>query len=777
MTRSFLRLVMVIFVGIGLLPIVVIACSQMGPGEFLPILSVQLALTCVGLAFAAIFLHRLLKHWEKAIDDDSRRQVEFLDTLSDRYVPVAIMGSAALSLFLELAMIRWQATVFEFFAFYKNFGLLCCFAGLGLGYALARRERILLQFTPPLLACQFAFMIGMRFGLSPRNLRSLNVLPFTEQLNMGVALAQTIHERIAIYSLLSLTFLATAVAFVPVGQLCGRLMERREKLPAYGLNLLGSLIGVALMFLAGSLWTPPLVWYALCFAGLLLFYPRDWSLRTQGVAWFAIAAIILAWPSSLLWQRIYTPYQVLEVGYSDNGLMLLRAAGHYYQRVHDFSGPEAGANESGMRVRRYYDLPYTLHPNHTDVAVVGAGTGNDVAAALRAGARRVDAIEIDPVILALGKAHHPEKPYDSPRVRSITTDARSFLRTTDNRYDLIVYGLLDSHTLLSHASSVRLDSFVYTVQALREARSRLKDDGVLALSFSVINDELGRKIYKMIQDAFDGNGPLAVQADYDGAVVFLQTRAGNLVEPRDLKQETGFRNLSARFADQSIAVDESTDDWPFFYMPRRIYPLSYTPMLGLMLLGMAFLSANFLHEKPQCGHLPFFFLGAGFMLIETKGITEAGLQFGNTWQVVGLVISGILVMAFLANCVVQWVKITSPLVPSILLLATLGLGWYMTGYQGHPVGRLGTLLLLTSPLFFSGILFSTLMASEGNISSIMASNLLGAILGGLTEYNAMYFGFRFLYLIAIGFYLLALLSSYLKPRGRVLGWLQQAEVR
>ena len=63
-------------------------------------------------------------------------------------------------------------------------------------------------------------------------------------------------------------------------------------------------------------------------------------------------------------------------------------------------------------------------------------------------------------------------------------DARSFLRQAAEQYDLIVYGLLDSHTLLSQGSSVRLDSFVYTIEGLREARNRLKPDGVISLSFT-----------------------------------------------------------------------------------------------------------------------------------------------------------------------------------------------------------------------------------------------------------------------------------------------------
>src|SRR5262249_3429140 len=154
---------------------------------------------------------------------------------------------------------------------------------------------------------------------------------------------------------------------------------------------------------------------------------------------------------------------------------------------------------------------------------VGAGSGNDVAAALRMGAERVDAVEIDPAIVALGKMYHPEKPYKNERVRVVIDDARTFLRNTPDRYDMVVYGLLDSHSLLSHGSNVRLDSFVYTVEALREARARLKPGGTLSLSFAIIAPELGRKIYLMLEQAFDGQAPRCVRAAYDGSVVFLQT--------------------------------------------------------------------------------------------------------------------------------------------------------------------------------------------------------------------------------------------------------------
>ncbi len=318
----------------------------------------------------------------------------------------------------------------------------------------------------------------------------------------------------------------------------------------------------------------------------------------------------------------------------------------------------------------------------------------------------------------------------------------------------------ESHALLSQASSVRLDSFVYTVQALREARARLNPHGLLSLSFDVLNDALGRKIYLTMSEAFDGHAPICVQAGYDGAVVFLETVDSSFVLPADLLENTGFRDQSSVYSNPQVQADPSTDDWPFFYMPRRVYPTSYLVMVLLVFLLTLFLIGNFSREALQFSLAPFFLLGAGFMLVETKGITELGLTFGNSWQVIGIVIGAIMVMSFLANCVVQWWDVQRPPFPYALLVASLALGWFVARNGGLPstwAGRIGTAAILTLPMFFSGIVFSTLLRSRGEISGIMATNLFGAMCGGLLEYNSMYFGFRFLYLMATALYLLAFL--------------------
>ena len=489
MSRAYFGLLTLVLVGSGLAPLVTLLASRYMedlafPWSKLP----SYSLIALGVLGLAAILHWLLRRLVGGFEHAATGQAEFLmNELPERWIGIAIVASAAVSLFLELAVIRWQATVFPFFAFYKNLSLLSCFAGLGLGYSLGRQNRMPLFLTLPLLCWQFLFMTGMRYGMSYVQFQSLYVLPFREQLNMGLRRPPQFYYGLPTYFVLAVVFLLTALAFAPVGQLCGCLLERRNKLTGYGFNLLGSLAGVLLMFVVSAFWTPPSVWFLIAFALLLCFHVRKQSVMVIGVASAVFALVVLEWPVSPELQRIYSPYQLLEVGHNDRGLMEIRAAGHYYQRVYDFlRGADAlPANSSIRRVRDYYDLPYQIVKQPKDVAVVGAGTGNDVAAALRGGAERVDAIEIDPAILLLGKEGHPEHPYSNARVHAVVNDARSFLRTTDRQYDLIVFGLLDSHTLLSQASSVRLDSFVYTVQAMREARAVEAEWNHLAYLFRV----------------------------------------------------------------------------------------------------------------------------------------------------------------------------------------------------------------------------------------------------------------------------------------------------
>jgi spermidine synthase len=745
-----------------LLPVVAVVCNLLVWRTSLAwFVWAGLSIVAVATSFAAWVAGRLVTRFGPAIQALSTAQTRFLDELPSRWIPAAIAGSAGVSLLLELAMIRWQGTEWETFAFYKNFGLLACFLGLGLGYALAGRSRIPGVLVLPVLAFQAVYLIALRHAIPSQYLLSLRVTPISEQLHMGLRSASPVDYG-GIFLFLTVVVVLTALAFVPVGQICGRLLRRMPQLRAYGWNLAGSLAGVAAMFAVSLLWTPPIIWFVPCLLALCLTQLYERRALVTAIVSAMVMIVALAWPVEFGWERTYSPYQLLERGRGEHGLMLLRAAGQYYQRVHDLSPAGRIAHPGGDFLARHYEFPYDLRPAPGRVAIVGAGTGNDVAAALRRGAGRVDAIEIDPAIMRFGAQYHPEMPYQDPRVRSVVADARSFLLDSTDQYDLIVYGLLDSHTLLSHTSSVRLDSYVYTVEGLREARARLAPDGVVSLSFAVMSDEIGRKLYLMMQEAFDGRPPVVVLAGYDESVLFLQSKSGHLEVDPTVLARAGVTDLGAVYANPAIRADISTDDWPFFYMPQRVYPVSYVVVVLLLLTIAGLLYASYIGERPTTGGLPFFFLGAGFMLVETKGIAELGLTFGNTWQVIAVVIAAILAMAWVGNWLVDRLRIQRPWVPYTLLGVSLIMGLLFARAGGLPAttaGRAATVIILTCPLLFSGIVFSTTLARTRDTASALGMNLLGAMAGGMLEYNSMYFGFQSLYWLGLVVYGMAFVSS------------------
>ncbi len=152
------------------------------------------------------------------------------------------------------------------------------------------------------------------------------------------------------------------------------------------------------------------------------------------------------------------------------------------------------------------------------------------------------------------------------------------------------------------------------------------------------------------------------------------------------------------------------------------------------------------------------------MLVETKGITELALVYGSTWVVIGAVIASILILAFIVNLLVFKIGHPHSLLVYGLLFASLLAGMYLSSssmmtLDSPWISKIVMTLLLTVPLFFSGFAFSFELPKSSSVAVALSSNLLGAMLGGLLEYNSMYFGFRALYVLAFIMYGLAFWGS------------------
>jgi spermidine synthase len=697
----------------------------------------------------------------------------------------AVFLASACGLYLEMVMVRWHSSCMHTFGVFKNVSMLSCFLGLGIGYAIAGRSRaIRFHIILPLIALQclvFAIISRTRLG-------RLSLNPIAEHYIMWQSDWRWWCEGLFGNFVLATTFLVNAVMFIPIGHLTGELMRRVSQLTGYSLNLAGSIAGVGLFVLLSAFWTPPIVWMGIASAVLVWLYvmtslgghasqPRNYTVHEAsswenggaagtmvyrpfvvGLASLASMLIALGIMDRAGVQVLYSPYQTIacELGPDSKYPCVARITVNQasFQRVLNLSLNSQHENASLQRIAQYYDLPHQVKPNAHNVLVVGAGSGNDVAAALRASAASVTAVEIDPTILFLGERLHPERPYADPRVHIVNNDARTFLRNSHDRFDMIVYGLLDSHTMHGSMANVRLDSFVYTVEAFREAGAHLSDDGLLAVTFAVMTPQQGKKLYTMLECAFGGHAPRSFEVGYDGGVMMLAGPAADQL-PETLG---GLKETTSRFADQRLVAESSTDDWPFFYMPRRTYPLTYALMILVLLAISGAMIYGMVGLPKRTGELfgPFFFLGAGFMLIETKAITQLGLAWGNNWRVLAFVIVSIMVLAFGANV---WVMRRGPapragsfaLLVGSLLAGTV-LSWAISSGWQIPVPKLTLTLALTLPLCFSGLIFSSELARGADLSRALASNLFGAMLGGFLEYNAMYFGYSSLTWLGLAIY-------------------------
>jgi spermidine synthase len=757
-------------------------CIESGtfPAAEWPLMAFRVALVIAALIMI-IYPAWLAHPLEREIDAmGSVFEAEFIKAGAQEKIRLIVLVTMV-SLLLELVMIRWLASVFPVFSFFKNFTLLACFLGLGAGYAVADKQRCAPALVLPMLALFVGIITLMRYDIGAAN-DLFAGLPMREQTSISIWMDQLewldlLRHSAPLYLLLGMSFVLCACICYPVGQLCGKLLGATEPLKAYGLNLFGSILGVIALFVMSLFWLPPVIWFTVV-GGVLLYFVLSRDTRLPiGVASFCLLLTVLAWPVQTEYQRIYSPYQLLERMSKADGLMNILSGGAYYQKVFNLSDKNRGQESADDHyARAYYEFPFNFKKKPERVAIVGAGSGNDVAAALRMGAAHVDAIEIDPAIAFLGKASHPEHPYDDPRVTLNINDARNFFRTAQGQYDLIIYGVLDSHTAISHASNLRVDSYVYTREGITEAFKLLKPDGVMSISFALPNDSLGFKLSHILQGIPGAGKPLAVRVGYDSktTTAFITQKGRDAVMP-DAKalDSFGFTDMSAHFAQAYPEESIPTDDWPFFYMMERTYPTSYMFALGMVLmLSYMFVRKTIGWNEPvERGYVPFFFLGSGFMLVETKAITELGLHLGGTWFVIATTILMVLLMAFLANLMVQRKLVPRTGIAYAGLLVSLVVGYFsarnheLISFASPFVTLAVACVLLTIPLFFSGMAFSTLIGKPNiNISTALAYNLMGALFGGLMEYNSMYFGFAFLYLLAIGFYGLAWVFS-LEPSG------------
>lgn len=669
------------------------------------------------------------------------------------------------ALYVEITLIRWISTEVRIFAYFQNLALIACFLGFGVGCYRAKRPKSvllsLLAMTALVALVHMPSRIWKFFLTMHSGLLSLSsdaaLWGFLQPIPRDVEVLITVLSALVV----ALFLLLLVAIMIPLGQWVGYYLDAAgEAVSAYSVDLLGSVVGSWVPVIFAVLWLPPGYWFALAFLVVLLVGPPSRYVSIAGIVLIVVTAFFFWNTRSGTSSSYWSPYQKLEVTPLGDQQYSIQVNNTGYMSIANVTPEFLARNpEIADRYQKQgsYDVPFRFALRRDRILVVGAGAGNDVAAALRNGAAHVDAVEIDPVIYSIGRDLHPERPYQASSVRTFITDARAFFRQATGTYDIILFGLLDSHTQFSDYSNMRIDSYVYTEEAFREARRLLGPEGVLVVKFEVRPPWMwmGERFFTLLANIF-GRPPIAFYAPQlgalTGATVFIASDNPVALARAEEPELTALvaTNPPSFPLTLNSALPVTTDDWPYVYHRDRSIPRTYLTVSAILLLLAVVLTRGAFRVR-ESGTWHFFLMGAGFLLLETQLVSRLALYFGATWVVNSVAITAILLVLVAANFyVTRWrPRRVGPYYALIvlLLLAVYAFPWHSLPYTARTVG-----ILLSAayalPIFFAGVVFIETFRRSLSRSGAFGANIVGAVAGGLAQNFSFILGIKALLLLA-----------------------------
>ncbi|HEY9790591.1 MAG TPA: hypothetical protein V6D22_09355 [Candidatus Obscuribacterales bacterium] len=696
---------------------------------------------------------------------------------------------SAVSLFVELLVIRWLGADIRAFAVFQTFPLIVCFIGLGAGFSLNKDTAF--KWAPVALVffgilMKVADVAGIGYWAFP----SLSVFQWQNLVGLH---SSDLYVGMFLIVMLLVLYIPLLLC-LSIGSRLGILFDKLPPLEAYSCNLLGALAGSVLFPIFCFIGIPP--WILLVAVGLLLaadlvvFCHQKWwqtSIILLLVPVFLLAPSEHAKPlmpylssfTSEKTETLWSPYQRIDLtAYHVPPDVKFTADPVTRQLPYPFLGLELGVNRAfyqwffndqidarGSKFSSWIDLLFKAYKmsfgfnNPKSALIVGAGTGQNVSAALRSNVESVDAVDIDPVILRIGKSFN--KDYADPRVHLICDDARHYFQVCDKQYDVIVFSALDSQAVTGLGSSVRIDTYIYTVQSFRQAMSLLKPNGVMVVWFATTAAYTKDRLFNTITEAV-GYRPLIFTEMGTSFVAGPGVESGRVTIPAEYAavQQADAAHLST--ADKHIL----TDDWPYLYVKNDVVDYPYwLVVLEVLALGL-FASRRLFIGATQPVYWQLFFMGAAFMLLELHAISLLALLYGATWITSAIVINLILLLIWLANFAVlrrpQLNQTSALLWTFAALIASIVTSYLcasfnlVNSFHGSMLGY-GLLTLITlAPMGIAAIIFSGSFKLAPVSSRALGFNICGAVLGALLEYASNYSGIKSLELIAIVLYLIAL---------------------
>jgi hypothetical protein len=672
-----------------------------------------------------------------------------------------LLLTSATLLFAELLLIRWIPANVKYIGFFSNFLLMASFLGIGLGILLGRRgSRLVLSPFPLLLLGLAILVLGAQLNV---RVSSDNEIFF------GLAESTSADVNFVV---LPLVVILTTALMASLALPLGPLLRSMPPIRAYAIDISGSLLGIAVFVALSFLATGPAVWFAVLGAALGLLAlgsgPTVWS--TLGGA-AMVFVVVLSASVSAARHETWSPYYRITAADQTLAFVSTNPADGQQPKYLSVDGipHQAMLTAAETATSAFHQQVYRWFPGRTfeNVLIIGAGSGTDTSLALAKNAGHIDAVEIDPELARIGREFHPEHVYQDPRVTVTVNDGRAFLRSTTRKYDLIIFALTDSLTLVTSTGNVRLESFLFTDEAMASARDHLTADGVFIMYNLYREPWLVSKLTTMTSDVF-GQQPLLRLVGPAAAVI----GAGPAVTKLAGQAPPDGTDAAPVVGDP--VPRQATDDWPFLYLRTPgvasyyLAALAFLLVLAVVTVGAAgrVASTSLRRASPH-----FFVLGAAFLLLETKSIVSFSLLFGTTWLVNAMAFFAILASVLLAIGVNARIRLRSPLVLYALLLVAIGIAYLIPGesllIDPPELRYVVAAAIAFLPVFLANLVFTYSFRDTEAADLAFASNLVGAMVGGALEYVALLSGFRLLLVIVALLYVAALALARLRLLGDV----------
>jgi len=201
-------------------------------------------------------------------------------------------------------------------------------------------------------------------------------------------------------------------------------------------------------------------------------------------------------------------------------------------------------------------LPLLLAPNLRNALVVGYATGVTAGSMLQSPIESVECVELEPATVNGSRffEHVNNHPLSDPRLHLIIDDARTYLRVTPTRYDMIVSE--PSHPWVPGVANL------FTREFFQLGRDRLNDEGIFVqwLQIYQLSTDSLRSVLATFQETFPYVHVFRVEGAWKGKDLLLVGSRTPLTLDL-IKDRIADSQISAELARVNIKSEADVRDW------------------------------------------------------------------------------------------------------------------------------------------------------------------------------------------------------------------------